>query len=94
MVVVPFECEGRPGGIHGVVPFGCEGRPGETFPPESIAAPFITGSLGGYSTEFLTPEQQERFTFVKTKLCGNKKIDVANLRKNGMSSVVELINQM
>ncbi|MQL96533.1 hypothetical protein Taro_029218, partial [Colocasia esculenta] len=26
--VVPFGCEGRPGGIQGVVPFGCEGRPG------------------------------------------------------------------
>ncbi|MQL96326.1 hypothetical protein Taro_029000 [Colocasia esculenta] len=27
--VVPFSCEGRPGGIQGVVPFGCEGRPRE-----------------------------------------------------------------
>ncbi|MQM13566.1 hypothetical protein Taro_046491 [Colocasia esculenta] len=59
-----------------------------------MAAPVIAGSLGGYSTEFLTPEQQERFTFVKTKLCGNKEVDVANLRKNGMSSVADLINQM
>ncbi|MQL92721.1 hypothetical protein Taro_025354 [Colocasia esculenta] len=59
-----------------------------------MAAPVIAGSLGGYNAEFLTPEQQERFTFVKTKLCGNKEVDVANLRKNGMSSVVELINQM
>ncbi|MQL75723.1 hypothetical protein Taro_008100 [Colocasia esculenta] len=59
-----------------------------------MAAPVIADSLGGYSAEFLTPEQQERFTFVKTKLCGNKEVDVANLRKSGMSSVVELINQM
>ncbi|MQM18197.1 hypothetical protein Taro_051187, partial [Colocasia esculenta] len=66
----------------------------KTFPPESMAAPVIAGSLGGYSTEFLTSEQQERFTFVKTKLCGNKEVDVANLRKNGMSSVVDLVNQM
>ncbi|MQM16573.1 hypothetical protein Taro_049531 [Colocasia esculenta] len=29
--VVPFGCEGRPGGIQGVVPFGCEGRPGVVF---------------------------------------------------------------
>ena len=59
-----------------------------------MAAPVIVGSLGGYSVEFLTLEQQERFTFVKTKLCGNKEVDVANLRKSGMSSVVYLINQM
>ncbi|MQL94297.1 hypothetical protein Taro_026950 [Colocasia esculenta] len=59
-----------------------------------MAAPIIAGSLGGYSAEFLTPEQQERFTFVKTKLCGNQEVDVANLRKSGMSSVVDLINQM
>ncbi|MQM00002.1 hypothetical protein Taro_032733 [Colocasia esculenta] len=59
-----------------------------------MAAPVIAGSLGGYSAEFLTPEQQERFTFVKTKLCGHKEVDVANLRKSGMSSVVDLINQM
>ncbi|MQM00106.1 hypothetical protein Taro_032838 [Colocasia esculenta] len=59
-----------------------------------MAAPVIAGSLGGYSAEFLTLEQQERFTFVKTKLCGNKEVDVANLMKNGMSGVVDLINQM
>ncbi|MQL68752.1 hypothetical protein Taro_001053 [Colocasia esculenta] len=59
-----------------------------------MAAPIIAGCLGGYSAEFLTPEEQERFTFVKTKLCGNKEVDVANLRKSGMSSLVELINQM
>ncbi|MQL78473.1 hypothetical protein Taro_010899 [Colocasia esculenta] len=59
-----------------------------------MAAPVIADSLGGYSAEFLTPEQQERFTFVKTKLCGNKEVDVANLMKNGMSSMVDLINQM
>ncbi|MQL70754.1 hypothetical protein Taro_003070 [Colocasia esculenta] len=29
--VVPFECEGRLGGIQGVVPFGCEGGPGVVY---------------------------------------------------------------
>ncbi|MQM07640.1 hypothetical protein Taro_040482, partial [Colocasia esculenta] len=32
-----------------------------------MAAPVISGSVGGYSAEYLSPEQQERFTFVKTK---------------------------
>ncbi|MQL82553.1 hypothetical protein Taro_015023 [Colocasia esculenta] len=69
-------------------------NPSELFPPESMAAPAIAGSLGGYSAEFLTPEQQEHFTFVKTKLCGHKEVDIADLKKNGMSSIVEKINQM
>ncbi|MQL97550.1 hypothetical protein Taro_030242 [Colocasia esculenta] len=69
-------------------------NPSELFPPESMAAPAIADSLGGYSVEFLTPEQQERFTFVKTKLCGHKEVDIEDLKKNGMSSIVEKINQM
>ncbi|MQL99375.1 hypothetical protein Taro_032099 [Colocasia esculenta] len=59
-----------------------------------MASSIISGSLGGYSTEFLLAEQQERFTFVKTKLCGNKAVDVADLEKNGMISVVAAIRRM
>ena len=59
-----------------------------------MAAYSVSGSLGGYSAEVLTPEQQERFTFVKTKVCGNKAVDVADLEKNGMRSVVEALIRM
>ncbi|MQM18558.1 hypothetical protein Taro_051554 [Colocasia esculenta] len=59
-----------------------------------MASSIVSGRLGGYSAEFLTPEQQERFTFVKTKLCGNKAVDVANLEKNGMHSVVVIMRRM
>ncbi|MQM23257.1 hypothetical protein Taro_056320 [Colocasia esculenta] len=47
-----------------------------------MASFIVSGSLGSYSAEFLSAEQQERFTFVKTKLCGNKAVDVADLQKN------------
>ncbi|MQM05340.1 hypothetical protein Taro_038148 [Colocasia esculenta] len=59
-----------------------------------MASSIISGSLGGYSAEFLSAEQQERFTFVKTKVCGNKAVDVANLEKNGMHSVVAAMSRM
>ncbi|MQL87503.1 hypothetical protein Taro_020039 [Colocasia esculenta] len=59
-----------------------------------MAASVISGSLGGYGAEFLTLEQQERFTFVKTKVCGNKAVDVADLEKNGMHSVVSAMSRM
>ncbi|MQM18208.1 hypothetical protein Taro_051196 [Colocasia esculenta] len=59
-----------------------------------MAASAIFGSLGGYSAEFLTPEQQERFKFVKTKVCGNKTVDIADLEKNGMYNVVEALIRM
>ncbi|MQM03889.1 hypothetical protein Taro_036677 [Colocasia esculenta] len=59
-----------------------------------MAASVISGSLGGYDAEFLTPEQQERFTFVKTKVCGNKAVDVVDLEKNGMHSVVATMSRM
>ncbi|MQL72075.1 hypothetical protein Taro_004406, partial [Colocasia esculenta] len=59
-----------------------------------MASSIISSSLGGYSAEFLSAEQQERFTFVKTKLCRNKVVDVANLEKNGMISVVVAIRRM
>ncbi|MQL96119.1 hypothetical protein Taro_028796 [Colocasia esculenta] len=59
-----------------------------------MAAPMITGSVGGYSAEFLSPKEQERFTFVKTKICGNKAVDVQNLEKSGMTSLVEALRRM
>ncbi|MQM12494.1 hypothetical protein Taro_045414 [Colocasia esculenta] len=59
-----------------------------------MASSIVSGSLGGYSAEFLSAEQQERFTFVKTKLCGNKAVDVADLEKNGMISVVVAMRRM
>ncbi|MQL70657.1 hypothetical protein Taro_002961 [Colocasia esculenta] len=59
-----------------------------------MASSIISGSLGGYSAEFLSVEQQERFTFVKTKVCGNKTVDVADLEKNGMHSVVAAMSRM
>ncbi|MQM00990.1 hypothetical protein Taro_033741 [Colocasia esculenta] len=48
----------------------------------------VSGTVGSYSTAFLTAEQQERFAAVKTKLCGNKAVDVADLEKNGMHYVI------
>ncbi|MQL96020.1 hypothetical protein Taro_028690 [Colocasia esculenta] len=51
--VVPFGCEGRPGGIQGVAPFGCKGRPGGIqgvvlFVCEGRSAELgIVASLGG-----------------------------------------------
>ncbi|MQL88974.1 hypothetical protein Taro_021550 [Colocasia esculenta] len=33
----------------------------------------------GYGAEFLTAVQQERFTSMKAKLCGNKAVDIADL---------------
>ncbi|MQL93157.1 hypothetical protein Taro_025805 [Colocasia esculenta] len=59
-----------------------------------MAASVISRSLGGYGAEFLTPEQQERFTFVKTKVCGNKAVDVADLEKKGMHSIVAAMSRM
>ncbi|MQM18221.1 hypothetical protein Taro_051210, partial [Colocasia esculenta] len=61
---------------------------------KSMAAPVVFGSVGGYGAEFLTTEQQERFTFVKTKLCGNKTVDIANLEKNGMHNIVAAMERM
>ncbi|MQL80008.1 hypothetical protein Taro_012442 [Colocasia esculenta] len=58
------------------------------FPFNFMASSGVFGSVGGYGTEFLTTEQQERFTSVKTKLCGNKAVDIANLEKYGMHSIV------
>ncbi|MQL93124.1 hypothetical protein Taro_025771 [Colocasia esculenta] len=59
-----------------------------------MAASMISGSVGGYSAEYLSPKEQERFTFVKSKICGNKAVDVQNLEKSGMSSLVEALRRM
>ncbi|MQL83943.1 hypothetical protein Taro_016427 [Colocasia esculenta] len=59
-----------------------------------MAAPMITGSVGGYSAEFLSPREQERFAFVKTKIYGNKAVDVQNLEKSGMTSLVEALRRL
>ncbi|MQM04098.1 hypothetical protein Taro_036892 [Colocasia esculenta] len=59
-----------------------------------MASSVNSGSLGGYSAEFLSAEQQERLTFVKTKVCGNKAVDVADLEKNGMHIVVAAMTRM
>ncbi|MQL94661.1 hypothetical protein Taro_027322 [Colocasia esculenta] len=77
-------------------PNGKEIKKGEPKPssPDFMVASIVTGSLGGYGTEFLTPEQQERFTFVKTKVCGNKAVDIADLEKNGMHSVAAALSKM
>ncbi|MQL88715.1 hypothetical protein Taro_021280 [Colocasia esculenta] len=39
-------------------------------------------------------DDKERFTFVKTKLCGNKAVDVADLEKNRMHSIVDAMDSM
>ncbi|MQM20479.1 hypothetical protein Taro_053500 [Colocasia esculenta] len=59
-----------------------------------MAAPVISESVGSYSAEYLSPKQQERFTFLKMKVCGNKAVDVPNLEKIGMSSIAETLRKM
>ncbi|MQM12600.1 hypothetical protein Taro_045520 [Colocasia esculenta] len=63
-------------------------------PFKSIAAPGVSGSVGGYRAEFLTAEQQERFTSVKIKVYGNKAADIANFQKNGMGSIITVMERM
>ncbi|MQL99520.1 hypothetical protein Taro_032246, partial [Colocasia esculenta] len=59
-----------------------------------MASSSVSGSVGGYGTEFLSVEQQERFTSVKTKLCGNKAVDIEDLEKYGMHSIVAAMDRM
>ncbi|MQM10854.1 hypothetical protein Taro_043752 [Colocasia esculenta] len=61
---------------------------------KSMAASRVSGIVGGYGAAFLTAEQQERFTSMKMKLCGNKAVDVADLGKNGMHSIVVVMQRM
>ncbi|MQL99249.1 hypothetical protein Taro_031974 [Colocasia esculenta] len=58
-------------------------------PFKTMAVSGISSTVRGYGDAFLTAEQQERFATVKTKLCGHKAVDVADLEKNGMHSISE-----
>ncbi|MQM18036.1 hypothetical protein Taro_051022 [Colocasia esculenta] len=64
------------------------------YPFKSMAASGVSGSIGGYGAVFLTVEQQERFTTVKIKVCGNKAVDVADLQKNGMGNIIAAMERM
>ncbi|MQM11273.1 hypothetical protein Taro_044181 [Colocasia esculenta] len=46
------------------------------------------------SVAFLTADQQERFVAVRIKLCRNKVVDIEDLEKHGMHSIVEAIQRM
>ncbi|MQL72589.1 hypothetical protein Taro_004943 [Colocasia esculenta] len=59
-----------------------------------MAASRSSGSVGGYSAAFLTTDQLERFSAVKIKLCGNKAVDLEDLEKHGMHSVVEALQRL
>ncbi|MQM20533.1 hypothetical protein Taro_053555 [Colocasia esculenta] len=54
----------------------------------------VSGTVGGYGAAFLTAEQQERFASVKTKLCGHKAVDVVDLEKNVMHSIVAAMERL
>ncbi|MQL94737.1 hypothetical protein Taro_027394 [Colocasia esculenta] len=60
----------------------------------SMAASGSSGSVGSYSIAFLTVDQQERFAAVRIKLCENKAVDIEDLEKNRMHSIVEAIERM
>ncbi|MQM23076.1 hypothetical protein Taro_056137 [Colocasia esculenta] len=59
-----------------------------------MASSGVSISVGGYGAAFLTAEQQERYASVKTKLCGHKAVDVADLQKNGMGSIVAAMGRL
>ncbi|MQM19063.1 hypothetical protein Taro_052062 [Colocasia esculenta] len=61
---------------------------------DSTAASGSSDSVGGYSLAFLTANQQERYSTVKIKLCGNKAVDLADLEKHEMHSVVEALQRL
>ncbi|MQL87684.1 hypothetical protein Taro_020235 [Colocasia esculenta] len=63
-------------------------------PFKSLATSGVSNSVRGYGAEFLTTDQQERFTSVKIKVCGNKAVDVADLPKNGMGSIIAAMERM
>ncbi|MQL76951.1 hypothetical protein Taro_009352 [Colocasia esculenta] len=54
----------------------------------------VSDSVGGYGAAFLTAEQQERYTTVKIKVCGNKAVDIADLQKNRMGSIIAAMERM
>ncbi|MQL97170.1 hypothetical protein Taro_029858 [Colocasia esculenta] len=61
---------------------------------DSMAVSRVSDTVGGYGVAFLTAEQQEHFAVVKTKVCGNKAVDIVDLEKNGMHSVVAVMQRM
>ncbi|MQL93169.1 hypothetical protein Taro_025808 [Colocasia esculenta] len=64
------------------------------FPSKTMASSGVFSSVGGYGAAFLTTEQQERYASVKTKLCGHKAVDVADLQKSGMGSIIVAMNRL
>ncbi|MQL73630.1 hypothetical protein Taro_005973 [Colocasia esculenta] len=61
---------------------------------DSMASSTVSDSVGGYGAAFLTAEDQTRFASVKAKLCGHKAVDLADLEKNGMGSLVEALQRL
>ncbi|MQL96018.1 hypothetical protein Taro_028692 [Colocasia esculenta] len=61
---------------------------------DSMAASGSSGSVGGYCVLFLMTDQQERYSEVKIKLCGNKVVDLADLEKHEMHSMVEALQKL
>ncbi|MQL93293.1 hypothetical protein Taro_025929 [Colocasia esculenta] len=61
---------------------------------DSMASLTVSGSVGGYGAAFLIAKEQSRFASVKAKLCGPKAVDLADLEKNGMGSLVEALQRL
>ncbi|MQM20098.1 hypothetical protein Taro_053113 [Colocasia esculenta] len=61
---------------------------------DSMTSTTVSGTVGGYRAAFLTADQQARFASVKAKLCGHKEVDLADLEKNGMGSLVEALQKI
>ncbi|MQM22432.1 hypothetical protein Taro_055484 [Colocasia esculenta] len=59
-----------------------------------MASSTVSGSVGGYRATFLTAEEQTRFASVKAKICRHKAVDLADLEKNGMGSLVEALQRL
>ncbi|MQM15909.1 hypothetical protein Taro_048862 [Colocasia esculenta] len=55
---------------------------------KTMAISGVSDTIDGYGAAFLTVEQQERFTTMKTKMRGNKIVDIVDLEKNGMHSII------
>ncbi|MQL83549.1 hypothetical protein Taro_016040, partial [Colocasia esculenta] len=74
--------------------FNHPSRPPEPFLLDSMASSTISGSVGGYGAAFLTAEEQTRFASVMAKVCGHKTVDLVDLEKNGMGSLVEALQRL
>ncbi|MQL88938.1 hypothetical protein Taro_021506 [Colocasia esculenta] len=66
----------------------------EPFLLDSMASSTVSGNVGGYGAAFLTAEEQARFASVKAKLCRHKAVDLADLEKNGIGSLVEALQRL